>query len=228
MKYNEFTRISDIIESVQTDWESFKQDIISQKQKNWLSSYQSRQDLAELINRQLHCNWGTLYPFISTLLIFEKLSSIERDSSNDFISSFKAMYHREIEEEFTSFKLRNSDVDRMFGIRGETSRPIVGFILASDCDSEYSVYILYEGINTFGCGTHPDDPSFQMLVTSERLLQNRHFQVNASKLTGLYFKTLNGGPFKYESDYSFKEGNVDYRSHLILGSLHIRFIQNFN
>ena len=42
------------------------------------------------------------------------------------------------------------------------------------------------------------------------------------------FIVIEGDSFKFESNNNFREGIVEYRSHLILGSLHLRIIENFN
>lgn len=228
MKYNEFTSIEDIIDSVRNDWESFKQDLVNQKIKNWISEHKSREDISKSIEEQLHGDWGTLYPFLSTLRIFEELCQVDKVLSEKFLSDFKKEHYSEIENEYHQFQLRNNHVDKMFGVKGSSSKPIVGFMIASDDDIEPSVYILYEGKNTFGSGTHPEDNTFQQVVTRERLLKNRHFVIETSLKEEPKLTVLEGDSFKFESNKNFREGIVEYRSHLILGSLHLRIIENFN
>lgn len=228
MKYSEFTKIEDIIELINGDWASYKQDLVNQKIKSWISKHQCRSDISESIEKQIHGNWATLYPYLSTLRIFEELKQLDKESSDKFLNKFKSEYKTEIEEEFRLFRLRNNFVDRMFGARGTSSKPIVGFVLASDDDIEPSIYILYEGLNTFGSGSHPEDDSFQQIISRERLLKEKHFTIEASKLKEPKLKVIEGDAFKFESNNNFREGAVDYRSHLILGSLHIRLIENFN
>ena len=46
MKYNEFTKIEDIISLINSDWESFKQDLVNQKIKSWVSEHKSRNDIS--------------------------------------------------------------------------------------------------------------------------------------------------------------------------------------
>ena len=54
MKYNEFTKIEDIISLINSDWESFKQDLVNQKIKSWVSEHKSRNDISKAIEEQLH------------------------------------------------------------------------------------------------------------------------------------------------------------------------------
>lgn len=228
MKYNEFTNIEAIIALIKSDWESFKQDLVNQKIKSWVSEHQGRDDISKSIDEQVHGDWGTLYPFLSTLRIFEELRQLDKEQSDKFLKEFKKEHYSEIENEYRMFQGRNNQIDKMFGTKGASSKPIVGFILAADDDMETSVYILYEGKNTFGSGTHPEDSTFQQLVTRERLLRNKHFVIEASRKTEPILKVVDGDSFKFESNNNFREGIVEYRSHLILGSLHLRIIENFN
>lgn len=228
MKYNEFTNIEAIIALINSDWESFKQDLVNQKIKSWVSEHQGRDDISKSIDEQVHGDWGTLYPFLSTLRIFEELRQLDKEQSDKFLKEFKMEHYSEIESEYRMFQWRNNQIDKMFGAKGTTSKPIVGFVIAADDDIEPSVYILYEGKNTFGSGTHPEDSTFQQLVTKERLLRNKHFVIDASREKEPILKVVDGDSFKFESNNNFREGVVEYRSHLILGSLHIRIIENFN
>ena len=228
MKYNEFTKIEDIISLINSDWESFKQDLVNQKIKSWVSEHKSRNDISKVIEEQLHEDWGTLYPFLSTLRIFEEFKQMDRDISDRFLHEFREKHYSDIEEEYRMFSLRNNHVDKMFGSKGSTSKPIVGFLLASDDDIEPSVYVLYDGINTFGSGSHPEDSTFQQIVTKERLLRNKHFTIEVSKLTEPKLHVIEGDAFRFESNGHFRSGIVDYRSHLVLGSLHLRILENFN
>lgn len=228
MKYNEFTKIEDIISLINKDWESFKQDLVNQKIKSWVSEYKSRIDISEAIEKQIHEDWGTLYPFLSTLRIFEEFKKMDKDISERFLSEFKNKHCSDIKEEYRLFKLRNNHVDEMFGSKGLSSKPIVGFLLASDDDIEPSVYILYDGINTFGSGSHPDDTTFQRITTKESLLKSKHFTIKVSKMKEPELQVIEGDAFRFESNGNFKTGIVDYRSHLVLGSLHLRILENLN
>lgn len=228
MKYNEFTNIEAIIALIKSDWESFKQDLVNQKIKKWVAEHHGREDISKSIDEQIHGDWGTLYPFLSTLRIFEEFKLLDKSRSDKFLKEFKMEHNSEIENEYRMFQGRNNQIDKMFGVKGTLSKPIVGFVIAADDDIEPSVYILYEGKNTFGSGTHPEDNSFQHLVTRERLLRNKHFVIEASRNKEPILKVVDGDSFKFESNNNFREGVVEYRSHLILGGLHIRIIENFN
>ena len=228
MKYTEFTTVEHVLSSAKEDWESFKQDIVGQKAMIWLRDYIGRQDLSSELDLQLHSDWGGLYPCLSALRIFEALKHIDRNLAERFIDEFKTEHKLEIETEYKQFRSRNQFVDRMFGINDSISKPIVGFLLVSDGNKEYTVYIIYEGLNTYGSASIPNEACHQSIVTNESLLQSKHFSITASRLSGLTFKVLSGNSFRFESNPNFREGVLDYRSHLVLGELHLTFLQNFN
>lgn len=229
MKFTENTQISEIIDLIHNDWKSFKQDLQCMKIVNWLRSHHKRDEVAELLETQLHKDWVSLYPYISTLRVFDALQHINKSEVSQFISNFKKQYFSEIEKEIKAFRTLGGFVDTLQGQKCVGGKTIIGFLLITDDDQEHSVYILYEGENYFGSGSYPDEHNFQFVVTSERLLTSKHFCIEGTRNKGLKFKVLaDANAFVKGSNKNFKNGDIEYRDTIVLGSLKITVLDNYN
>ena len=229
MKFTENTQISEIIDLIHNDWKSFKQDLQCMKIVTWLKNHHRRDEEANLLETQLHKDWVSLYPHIATLRVFEVLQHINKVDALQFISNFKNEHSNEIEKEIKEFRLLGGFVDSLQGKKTIGGKPIIGFLLISDDNQEHSVYILYEGENYFGSGSYPNDQNFQFIVTSERLLVSKHFCIEGTRTNGLKFKVLaDANGFVKGSNKNFKNGSIEYRDSLVLGSLKITVLDNYN
>ena len=226
MIYREYTEISEIVDLISRDWTEFKQDLQERKIVGWLETHHG-QTIDEL-EKQLHKDWVTLYPYIATLRVFNAFKCINKEVSDEFIRHFKTKYKNEIENEINEFRLLEKFVDTLQVQKSLGGRPIVGFLLTISYEHEYGVYFLYEGKNYFGSGSNEED-NFQRIVTGERLLELKHFCIEVSRNQGFRFSVCNNAEgFVKGSEKEFREGPIDYRDSLELGSLKITIINNYN
>lgn len=228
MKYTAFTHIQDIIDDAETNWDGFVQDLIERKAVSWLSEHQMRNELSEELKEHIHSEWSEIYPYLSALRLFETLRHIDNLVMAPFISSFRTNHQHDIDIELEAFHKRNQAIDGLFGIKESTAKPILGFLMVSDGDKEKSIFLVYEGENTYGSKADSKNPIHQSIVTDEPLLQGTHFSITAARNKDPYFRVLNGAPFRKESNPRFKEGVLEYRSHLVLGEMHVTLLENFN
>ena len=228
MRYTENTQISEIINLIDSRWEEFKQDLRDMKIERWLKEHHRREEIANLLETQLHKDWASLYPRIATLRVFDALQGINRVEASQFISEFKSKHSDEIKSEIAEFRSLGSFIDALQGQKSVGGKPIIGFLLITDDNQEHSVYILYEGENYFGSGQYPNEHNFQFIVTRERLLVSKHFCIEGTK-TKLNFKVLAGADaFVKGSDRNFRNGPIEYRDTIVLGSLKITVLDNYN
>lgn len=222
MKYTDETTIEEIADYALEHWDAFMQDIRGQKLKKWLLSEMHEDELAQLMEEQLHSDWTMLYPCLSATRIFEILQKIERKTTTNFLKTFISKHKTEIEKEKQKFSRLNNIIDTQNG------KAIIGFILAYEDHEPSGVYFLYEGTNTFGSGSGENEMNYQRITTSEPLLTLKHFDVVADYSGDLSFHVINGNNFIYESDKNFKEGHIDFGDSIILGGLRLTFLQNIN
>ena len=222
MKYTDETTIEEIADYALEHWDAFMQDVRGQKLKKWLLSEMHEDELAQLMEEQLHSDWTMLYPCLSATRIFEILQKIESKTATTFLKNFISKHKTEIEKEKQKFSRLNNIIDTQNG------KAIIGFILAYEDHEPSGVYFLYEGTNTFGSGSGENEMNYQRITTSEPLLTLKHFDVVADYSGDLSFHVINGNNFIYESDKNFKEGHIDFGDSIILGGLRLTFLQNIN
>lgn len=229
MKFTEHTQINEIANLINHDWKTFEQDLQCMKIVRWLKDHHKRDEIANLLETQLHKDWASLYPHIATLRVFDALQHINKTEASEFISNFKKQHSNEIEREIKEFRSLASFIDTLQGQKAIGGKPIIGFLLITDDNQEHGVYLLYEGENYFGSGSYPNEHNFQFIVTSERLLISKHFCIEGSKTNGLKFKVLDdANAFVKGSNKNFKNGSIEYRDTVVLGSLKITILDNFN
>ena len=222
MKYTDETTIEEIADYALKHWDAFMQDVRGQKLKKWLLSEMHEDELAQLLEEQLHSDWTMLYPCLSATRIFEILQKIESKTATTFLKNFISKHKTEIEKEKQKFSRLNNIIDTQNG------KAIIGFLLAFEDHEPSGVYFLYEGTNTFGSGSDKNERNFQRITTSEPLLTLKHFEVVADYSGDLSFHVINGNNFIYESDKNFKEGRIDFGDSIVLGGLRLTFLQNIN
>ena len=71
MKFTEHTQINEIANLINRDWKTFEQDLQCMKIVRWLKDHHKRDEIANLLETQLHKDWASLYPHIATLRVFE-------------------------------------------------------------------------------------------------------------------------------------------------------------
>ncbi len=229
MKFTENTQINEIVDLIHSDWKTFMQDLQCMKIVRWLREHHKNDEISNLLETQLHKDWVTLYPYIATLRVFDALQHINKTEATQFISNFKKLHSAEIEREIKEFRSLGSFIDALQGQKSVGGKPIIGFLLITDDNQEHGVYLLYEGENYFGSGSYPNEPNFQFIVTSERLLVSKHFCIEGNRTNGLKFKVLaDANAFVKGSNKSFKNGSIEYRDTILLGSLKITILDNYN
>lgn len=222
MKYTDETTIEDIAEYALEHWDAFIQDVRGQKLKKWLLLEMHEEELAQLMEEQLHSDWTMLYPCLSATRIFEILQKIESKTATNFLKSFISKHKTEIDKEKQKFNRLNNIV------YAQNGKAIIGFLLAFEDHEPSGVYFLYEGTNTFGSGSGENERNFQRITTSEPLLMLKHFEIVADYSGDLTFRVVNGNNFIYASDKNFKEGRIDFGDSIVLGGLKLTFLQNIN
>lgn len=223
MKYTDETTIEDIGAYALEHWDAFMQDVRGQKLKKWLVTERNENELAQLMEEQLHSDWTMLYPYLSTTRIFEILQKVESKTMAGFLKSFILKHKIEIEKEKQKFSRLNSVI---IDVQGR--KPIIGFLLAFEDNEPIGVYFLREGTNSFGSGSSDNEQNFQRITTSEPLLTLKHFEVIADYSGEMSFHVINGNNFIYESNKNFREGQIDFGDSIVLGGLRLTFLQNIN
>lgn len=209
------------------DWESFKQDIVNQRVYSWLIEMGKNEEAKRVYS--IHSDWGTQFPHLSTLLLFDILRCEGQANADSYINELKRAKQKEIETEYEEFHTQNMEVDRLLGHdHNEMGRTILGFLLLKEGGVQ-SVYPIYEGDNTYGAARIHNDDCHQMMVAIETQLGSKHFFIHAERKKSILFKVLSGNvPFLLNCTEVLSDGAIDWGSTLVLGGLEITILENFN
>lgn len=235
MKYNESTSIGDIIQYAKEEWRSFSQGIVNQDIYNWLINNGDNENAEKL--RLIHSDIGSEFPHLAALYIFSVLEQVPKvnGSAKNAAQAFMQKYSdeiakesKEVSEKYYHFStlIGQSNQHNVNRANSPLNNKIMGFLLFNDGYSN-TVYLINEGINTYGT-QRSDEESHHLIVTAEEpLLKSKHFSIKAEARKNPYVRVFDScSSFLIHGTDEFREGELNYGTELVLGKLKITMLQH--
>lgn len=221
--YNRNTTIDDVILYVQEGWDMFVNEIMNQTIVDWLKDDLGKEELADELLSHIYSDWSC-YPRLATLYIFDVLKRLDKVKATTFINEFKKEHSYEIEREFKNFKERNNKIEEFFGCKND--RPALGFLLVEEIGTK-SIYIIYEGINTYGSSAL-GEATHQLIAANEDCLEGKHFLIQAVPYKDPYLEVIDGESLYLTPNHPIRKDVVAYGTTLTLGKIKLTILPNIN